>query len=112
MRHHLIVLLRNFRREKLYTSINIAGLALGLASCLMLGLFLRSELTYDQHYPNHRNIYRVVTEITSNGKAETVALAADAFGPMIVDEYPDRVLDYVRLRPLSKGGGTAMRRPE
>jgi putative ABC transport system permease protein len=112
MRHHLIVLLRNFQREKLYTAINIAGLALGLGSCLLLGLFLRSELTYDRHYPNHRNIYRVVTEITTNGKPMTVAMAADAFGPMIVDEYPDNVLDYVRVRPASQGGGIALRRPE
>src|SRR5678809_1202156 len=100
MRHHLIVLLRNFRREKLYTSINIAGLALGLASCLLLGLFLRSELTYDQHYPNHRNIYRVVNELTISGKTQTLALTADALGPMLKDEYPARVLDSVRIRPL------------
>src|SRR5262245_10290351 len=82
VRNHFTILLRNFRREKLYTAINIAGLALGLASCLLLGLFLRSELTYDRHYPNHRNIYRVVTEITRNDKPQTLALAADAFGPM------------------------------
>jgi len=112
MRHHIVVLLRNFRREKLYTALNIAGLALGLASCLLLGLFLRNELTYDRHYPNYRNIYRVATEITSNGKSESLALAADAFGPMMVDEYPEKVLGYVRFRPYSQLGGTAMRRPE
>ena len=47
----LQVLLRMLRREKLYAAINIAGLSLGIACCLILGLFLRSELTYDQHYP-------------------------------------------------------------
>jgi len=110
--HHLVILLRNVRREKLYAAINIAGLALGLASCLLLGLFVRSELTYDQHYPNYRNIYRVITELTNNGRAQTMAMAADAFGPMIVDEYPGRILGYVRFRPTSQAGGTAVRRPE
>ncbi len=112
MLNHLVVLLRNFRREKLYTGINIAGLALGLASCLLLGLFLRSELTYDRHYPNYRNIYRVVNEFTMAGKPQTIVLTADALGPMLKDEYPATVLDAVRFRPLSSDGDIAMRRPE
>jgi putative ABC transport system permease protein len=111
VRNHVVVLLRNFRREKLYTAINITGLALGLASCLLLGLFLRSELTYDQHYPNHRNIYRVANEFTINGKPEPMVMSADALGPMLKDEYPAMVLGSVRIRPFGNGG-TAMRRPE
>ena len=112
MRHHVVLLLRNFRREKLYTAINIAGLALGLASCLLLGLFLRSELTYDQHYPNHRNIYRVVNEFTMSGRTVPMAKTADALGPMLKEEYPAMVLDAVRIRPLPGAGGTALRRPD
>jgi putative ABC transport system permease protein len=112
MRNHVVVLLRNFRREKLYTSINIVGLSLGLASCLLLGLLLRSELTYDRHYPNYRNIYRVVNEFTMAGKTQTMALTADALGPMLKDEYPAMVLDAVRLRPMPDDSGVAIRRPD
>jgi putative ABC transport system permease protein len=110
--NQLAVLVRNFRREKLYTAINIAGLALGLASCLILGLFLKSELTYDQHYPDHRNIYRVVNEFITPDKTEVLAITSDALGPMMAEEYPDVIRNYVRLRNNANEGGIAMRRPD
>jgi putative ABC transport system permease protein len=106
------VLVRNFRREKLYSAINIAGLALGLASCLLLGLFLKSELTYDQHYPDHKNIYRLVNEFTTGGRAEPLAITSDALGPVLAEEYPDVIRNYVRMRSNTNEGGIAMRRPE
>ncbi len=53
MHRYLAVLWRNLRREKLYAAINIAGLSLGLACSLVLGQFLRKELSYDQHYPQY-----------------------------------------------------------
>ncbi len=49
MRNYFIVFFRNLGRERLYAAINIVGLALGLASSLILGLYLRGELTYDRH---------------------------------------------------------------
>jgi putative ABC transport system permease protein len=110
--NQLAVLVRNFRREKLYSAINIAGLALGLASCLLLGLFLKSELTYDQHYPDHKNIYRLVNEFTTGGRAEPLAITSDALGPVLAEEYPDVIRNYVRMRSNTNEGGIAMRRPE
>jgi putative ABC transport system permease protein len=110
VRNYLLVLLRNFRREKLYTAINIGGLALGLASCLILGLYLKSELTYDRHYQGHENIYRIEDEFTTAGRSERLAITADALGPVIAAEYPDRIQAYVRLRDNTNPGGIAMRR--
>ena len=72
MRNYLIVLFRNLRRERLYAAINIAGLALGIACCLILGLFLKSELTYDRHFTGYEHIYRVVNEFTTGGKTRQV----------------------------------------
>ncbi len=110
MRGYFVVLFRNLTRDRLYTTINIAGLALGLASCLVLGLFLKSELTYDQHYPNYRNIYRIENEFSTAGKTEKLAITSDALGPMIAAEYPDRIQAYVRLRDNTNEGGITMRR--
>jgi putative ABC transport system permease protein len=110
MRNYLLVLFRNLGREKLYTSINIAGLALGLASCLILGLYLKSELTYDRHYKGYENIYRVENDYTASGKSEKLAITSDALGPVIAAEYPDRIKAYVRLRDNTNEGGISMRR--
>src|SRR6187549_340350 len=98
MRGYFVVLFRNLTRDRLYTAINILGLALGLASCLILGLFLKSELTYDQHYQGYENIYRVENEFTTAGKTEKFAITAEGLGPTLASEYPDRIKAAVRLR--------------
>ncbi|MFQ5629468.1 MAG: ABC transporter permease, partial [bacterium] len=62
-KNYLKIALRNFVNHKLYTSINIIGLAIGIACCILIFLFVRNELSYDRFHPNAENIYRVyVTE--------------------------------------------------
>jgi putative ABC transport system permease protein len=112
MGSYLAILARNFTREKLYTSINIVGLAFGLASCLVLGLFLKSELTYDKHFASDGSIYRIANEFVNAGKPEQFAITSDALGPMIAAEYPDRIQNFVRFRSNANNGGLAVRRPD
>jgi putative ABC transport system permease protein len=109
----LPVLFRNLTRDRRYAVINIAGLTLGLASFMILGLFLRSELSFDQHFQGHENIYRVVNEFTaSNGKGEKLAITSDALGPVLAEDYPDLIRNYVRFRSNTNEGGIAMRRAD
>jgi putative ABC transport system permease protein len=51
---------RSMLRQKMFSSIKIGGFALGIAACLLIGLFIRQELSYDQHYPDKDRIYRVI----------------------------------------------------
>lgn len=83
----LKVTLRNLYREKMYAAINITGLSISIACCLILGLYLRSELTYDQHNTKHKQIYRVVNEINMNGKPETIALTSQILGEILTEEF-------------------------
>ncbi|HEX3664308.1 MAG TPA: ABC transporter permease [Rhizomicrobium sp.] len=55
----LVTALRNFARHRLYSFINIAGMALGLACATFIILFLRDELSYDTWIPGTENLYRV-----------------------------------------------------
>src|SRR5262245_13452982 len=91
-------MLRALLRDRLYTLINVAGLALALSSCLVLGLYLRSELSYDLHHVNHDRIYRVATEFKANGRSERIALASGQLAPMLAEEFAD-VQAYVRFTP-------------
>jgi putative ABC transport system permease protein len=109
MGHYLAVLLRNLKREKLYAAINIAGLGLGIGCCLILGLFLKSELTYDQHYPDYKHIYRAVNEFTTNGTTDKFAVTSQALGPMMAAEYPDAIKAYVRFQSNASDSGVAVR---
>lgn len=109
MRNYLVVLLRNLQREKLYAAINIAGLSLGIACCLILGLFLRSELTYDRHHVKHDRIYRIVNEFTTGGTTDRFAVTSRVLGPMLAADYPE-VKAYVRFQKNGNNdGGTAIR---
>jgi predicted permease len=54
--------MRNLKRHKAFSFINIAGLAIGIASCLLLFTVIKYELSYDKFQPGYENIYRVVTE--------------------------------------------------
>jgi putative ABC transport system permease protein len=58
-RNYLTIALRNLIRHKLYSVINIAGLAVGLACVLFIILFARDELSYDKWLPDSSNLYRV-----------------------------------------------------
>jgi len=108
MRNYLLVLLRTLQRERLYAAINIAGLSLGVACCLLLGRFLWSELTYDRHFKNHQNIYRVVNEFDISGSHDRFAATSRQLGPMVAAENPE-VKAYVRFQSNSGGtGGVAI----
>ena len=92
---------RNLYREKIYAVINVAGLSLAIACCLILGFYLRGELTYDQHNAKHRQIYRVVNELNINGKIDTFALTPQLLGSMLTQEYAE-VTDFVRFFAINQ----------
>jgi len=66
-RNYLVTALRNVTRHKLYSFINIAGLAVGLSCAIFIVLFLRDELSYDRWIPGTENIYRVESTFTFPG---------------------------------------------
>jgi len=54
--------LRNIKRNKAYAAINITGLAVGIAACVLLFIVVQYELSYEKFQPHYQNIYRVVTQ--------------------------------------------------
>ena len=107
MRNYLVVLLRMLQREKLYAAINIAGLSLGIACCLILGLYLRSELTYDRYNVRHAQIYRLVNEFSFNGSTDRFAVTSRAIGPMLMADNP-QIKAFVRFQSNANTGGVAL----
>ncbi len=88
--------LRTLYREKVYAIINIAGLSLAIACCIILGLYIHSELTYDQHNTKYRQIYRVENEINYNGKILRLAITSQFLAPMLAKDYPE-IKAFVRF---------------
>ena len=62
---------RNLLRNKVYSSINILGLSLGLACCMLIILYSKDEVSYDRFHDNAQNIYRITnTRFGADGKVE------------------------------------------
>ena len=64
---------RTFVRNKLYTTVNIAGLTFGLSCFLLIGLYVFDELTYDQQHSKGDRIYRIIEHKTVNGESTSIA---------------------------------------
>jgi len=62
IKNYLKIAWRNLLRHKGYSIINIAGLAVGIAACLLIFVIVKHELSYDTYHKNGKNIYRIVTE--------------------------------------------------
>ncbi|HTH55343.1 MAG TPA: ABC transporter permease [Cyclobacteriaceae bacterium] len=60
-KNYIKIAFRNLARNKVYSGINIFGLALGVACCLLLSLYIQDEMSYDKHHQRSEDIYRIVT---------------------------------------------------
>ena len=65
-KNHFIIAFRNFRKFKVYSFINLFGLAIGFASALVIGLWVYQEWSYDRHFEHAERIYRVTRDFYSN----------------------------------------------
>ena len=95
--NYLSVALRNLRRHPAYSLINIAGLAIGMATCILILLYIQDELSYDRYHPHADRVYRIVDDIESGGQTVQTAGTPTGWGPALKRDYPEIEL-VVRLR--------------
>ncbi len=98
LKNYFKIAFRNLWRNKGYSFINIFGLAVGLASCIVILLYVAHELSYDKHYENSDRIYRVASKIDFSGNYMEFASAPAPMGPTLKQDYPE-VEAMARLRP-------------
>jgi len=79
---------RNIKANKLFTSLNIAGLAIGLCVFIILFAHIAKELGFDRMYQNSKNIYRVNMETTAEYNYEKWAQLPNAVGPALLKDIP------------------------
>ncbi|RXJ51326.1 ABC transporter permease [Gelidibacter gilvus] len=88
IRNYFKIAWRNIRSNKLFTALNIAGLAIGLCVCMILFSFVNTELGFDKMYSNSEDIYRVNMETSEEYNFETWATMPNAVGPAIAQDIP------------------------
>jgi len=86
---------RNLAKNKLYSTINIIGLTAGLAACLLIGVYISHELSYDKFNINADRIVRVTMEYNNSGTVSTTATTGTKVGPQFKRTFP-AVEEYAR----------------
>ena len=96
-RNYLLVTLRNIRVNKLFSLINVAGLALGLSACFLIWQYVRFESSYDTFNENKDRLYRVTLESRQNSElAWSMASNFGGIGYAMKTDFPE-VRNFCRL---------------
>lgn len=89
LRTHLKFATRVFLKDKFFSTLNILGLALGIAVSIVLMLILQNDLTYDRYHVNHARIYRLGCHLQATGVDAYSARAARELGNILRAELPE-----------------------
>jgi putative ABC transport system permease protein len=111
-RNYLTVGLRALAKNKTYAFINIFGLALGLAACLLILLYVRYELAYDAWLPNAENSYQFQSHYRDDDTGEENKLQMTSFvaGTALKKDFPqvDKTVYALSNAPVVLRGGEAL----
>src|ERR1700754_5051219 len=91
---------RKLMRHTTFSFINIAGLTIGMAACLLILQYVSFELSYDQFNKNVKDTYRVYNDRYQNGKLiQHGTITYSAIGKAMQDDFPE-VINHARVEPF------------
>ena len=91
--NYVKIVFRTMKKQKVYSSINIAGLAIGMACFILISIWIKDELSYDQFHQNRNRLFRPITKM-ENGDIWTTS--SWALGPALKDNIPE-VQEFSRI---------------
>jgi putative ABC transport system permease protein len=97
IRNYFKITFRNLVKHKTYSLINILGLAIGIASFLIISLYITDELKYDRYHKNAKNIYRLVNVYDFEGVGENSASSPFPVAFALKNDYPGMIKNVVRI---------------
>ncbi len=100
-KNYLKIALRNIKRHKGYSFINIAGLSVGITCCILITLWVWNEMSYDRFHTNIHELIRVVrSERSLDGTVNRFAGTPRPVGPAFKEAYPE-IKDFARFYPYA-----------
>ena len=88
IRNFFLTAWRNFSRNKVFTLLNVSGLAIGITVCLIIGVWLQRELSYDNFHSDADKIFRISNTFKSESESFSQAPSGPAFGAQLPKEIP------------------------
>lgn len=99
LKNYFKIALRNLFNNKFYSAINILGLAIGISSFLIIGLWVKDELSYEKHFKNYDRIYRLANDLVTKGEPDPMACAEPIIADQLRADYP-QVENVTRILPI------------
>lgn len=96
LKNYLTTALRNLYKNRGFTALNILGLTIGLASFLLIALYVYHELSFDRFNEKADRIYRITENLRTENELLLQSTSSPPMGPRLKDEFPE-VEDYVRF---------------
>jgi len=89
--NYIKIAVRNLLRNKSFSFINLFGLTIGLACCLLIGLYIWNELSFDKYHEKSERIWRFSRKFFNKDGSEQLHLGhlAPPFGPLLKNDFPD-----------------------
>src|SRR4051812_22482974 len=102
LKNYFKIAWRNIRKNKVFSIINIAGLAIGMAACLLILQYVSFELSYDQFNRNAKDIYRVTNDRYQNGKLmHHGTITYSGVGKALKNDYAE-IINNTRVEPIDQ----------
>ncbi len=96
--NYIKITYRSFLQNKVYTVVNIAGLTVAIAVCMLIVLYIKDDLSFDRFHANGRNIYRLVADVADNhNEARKTGNTGHIQGPIFLNEIPE-ITSFCRIK--------------
>lgn len=89
LKNYLTIAIRSLIKQKVYTAINIVGLSIGIASCLLIVIFVSHEFSYDKFHAHAGNIYKVALERKYPNHSTNYAVIPHSFADVMDKDFPE-----------------------
>ncbi len=98
LRNYIKTAFRNLKRYKGYSFINLMGLAIGIACCILILIYMQDEFSYDRYPQDYEQIYRITFHMQTPDRGEiNTARTPPPWAPSLAEDYPE-VESYCRLK--------------
>ena len=109
LRNYLKIAIRNLWKNKTFSFINIAGLAIGLSCFLLIALYVLDELSFDKYNANADRTYRINSDIRFGGANLHMPVTSDMMGQLLKKDYP-QVEQYTRIFTFNGDGNKLIKK--
>lgn len=89
IRNYFLISIRNLKNSLVFSVLNVIGLSIGIGCCLVIGLFVVDQYSYDRQHENAERIYRVVNKQVEGTSTQYVAVTQALLGPELIKNFPE-----------------------